>query len=242
MTLLSRYISYLIHHQLPGVTGLLFAIAGSLVLYLLSIVRIESFVLSILGFAVFLIASLPQFRKYEHQQEITLLSDLKILAEDFGDHSVNVKSDSEDVKITKLLGNLSGEKIGDEMLSWRKTGIDTAEQILRVWYDFWKQGVDYLLEHPKIVAKEHLQSYVLSFWFVVSLHFEHVVEKGIKLMNDGKVSRNKTIDLERFNNYKTRYNYFALKFTEYLRRVRSQLEVGAGTQSAKTIDKDLLLN
>ncbi len=242
MTGLDRYLRYLVHQHLPGVTGLLFGTIGALLLYLLKIVRFESFVLAILGLGVFLAAAFPQFRKYEHQQEITFLSELKTLAEDFDDHSIATKNQSEDVRITRLLANLTSSRVGDEMLAHRRAAVDVAEELVRAWLGFWKQGMTYLLQHPGTVAKEHLQGHVFHLWYMVSLHFTHVIEKGIKLMNDAQMSQDKSGDLERFNNYKTRYNFFALKFTEYLKRVTSQMGIGAGSQTAKTIDKELNLN
>ncbi len=197
--------------------------------------------LAISGLVVFLAAAFPQFRKYEHQQEIAFFSELKTLAEDYDDHSIVTKTSSEDVKITRLLANLASSKIGDEMLAHRRAAIEVAEELSRAWLGFWKDGLNYLLQHPGIIAKEHLQTYVFNFWYMVSLHFTHVIEKGIRLVNDAGASRDKAGDLERFNNYKTRYNFFALKFTEYLRKASSQLGLGTGSGSAKTIDKDIVL-
>ncbi len=241
MTSLNRYLRYITHQQLPGVAGLLVASTGALILYLTGAVRLESFLLAILGLVIFLSAGFPQFRKYEHQQEITFLSDLKVLAEEFEDHSITTKSDSEDVRLTRLIRNLTGNKIGDEMLTHRRAAVDVAEEFVRAWLGFWKTGLSYLLQHPGTIAKEHLESHVFYFWYMVSLHFTNVIEKGIKLVNDGQISRDKSGDLERFNNYKTRYNFFALKFTEFLKRVSSQMGIGAGSQTAKTIDKDIVL-
>lgn len=240
MSLFKRYRKFMQRNMLVAILTAISTLFSTLVS---TQTTIPQWVTPAVTFATLIIGSLYVFRKREKQISLELLSELEDFTKTFLGLVMSGSGENRETQIRFSLDRVRISDITQENVELRMRGscIKACHDLIEKWFKFYRDEVEYFLKHPKSVDLNNSTRLVSEFTKIVSHYFEEVIDASIDFMNDTKpFPKNLKEGCEKkFKTLKIKYNHFANKYNDYIKRLNKELS--QQMESADIISKDLIL-